>query len=192
VANKAGTPLDPDLNHYDNYHVTTTHPLMSRREWELAYQSAWQRYYTLDHIETVFRRVMATGGRTGNAAFLMTWFKGSIDIENVHPLEGGFFRMKFRRDRRPGLPVESVWRFYPSYFGNSVVKLAKWGALFMRIRRVYYAIKRNPDRFQYTDIAISPVVEEDIETRDMFRTEAAQAYVSQERRLDKFRRGVPA
>jgi len=30
----------------------------------------------------------------------MTWFKGSIDFENVHPLEGGFLGPKHRRDRR--------------------------------------------------------------------------------------------
>jgi hypothetical protein len=100
--------------------------------------------------------------------------------------------MKSRRDRRPGLPVESIWRFYPRHLGDSAIKLVRWVTLFMRIRRIYQAIKRREDRFQYTDIAISPIVAEDVDMRDMFRTEAAQAYVSQERRLDKIRRGVAA
>ena len=52
-------------------------------------------------METVLRRVAVTGNAS-NALFLMTWFKGSIDFENIHPLEGGFLRLKYRRDRRPG------------------------------------------------------------------------------------------
>jgi len=187
---EAGGPLDPDMNHYDNYHITTTHPRMSREEWELAYRLAWQRYYTFDHIETVLRRLMAAGGRPGKAAFLLTWFKGSVDLENIHPLEGGFFRLKFRRDRRPIFPIEPAWRFYPRYFSESAVKLVRWIALYMRIRGIYKAIQRNPDRFQYRDIAISPVVETELETHEMFRTEAAQAYVSQQRRLEKHRHGA--
>src|SRR6202167_4313205 len=55
-----GAPLDPDMNKYDLNHVCTTHPRMSREEWDRAYDLAWQRYYTIDHIETVLRRVATT------------------------------------------------------------------------------------------------------------------------------------
>ena len=74
---------------------------MSREEWERTYQSAWQRYYTTDHIETVFRRLVSVEANAGNALFLLTWFKGSIDFEHIHPLESGFMRKKSRLDRRP-------------------------------------------------------------------------------------------
>ena len=53
---------------------------------------AWQRYYTTEHIETILRRVAATRANASNALFLITWFKGSIDIEEIHPLESGFLR----------------------------------------------------------------------------------------------------
>ena len=36
----------------------------------------------------------------------MMWFKLMIAHEGVHPLEGGVFRLKFRRDRRHGMPLE--------------------------------------------------------------------------------------
>ena len=39
-----------------------------------------------------------------------------IEYEGVHPLEGGVFRLKFRRDRRAGLPRESPLVFYPRYW----------------------------------------------------------------------------
>jgi radical SAM superfamily enzyme YgiQ (UPF0313 family) len=106
---RAGAPLDADMNRYDANHVCTTHPRMSRQEWEQAYRLAWQRYYTMEHIETVLRRVASVGANASNALFLMTWFKGSNDFEGVHPLEGGFLRLKFRRDRRPGHAIEPIW-----------------------------------------------------------------------------------
>jgi molybdenum cofactor biosynthesis enzyme MoaA len=186
---KAGAELDPDLNKYDNYHVTTTHSRMSKADWARVYEMAWQRYYTMDHVETVLRRIMATGGRTSNAAFLFTWFKGSIEFENIHPLEGGFVRRKCRRDRRSTFPLESIWRFYPRYGMELIVKQARWLALYLRLRRIYLEIRRNPDRFKYRDLAITPVTDDEVETREMFQNDAAQAYVDQEFRLQEIRGG---
>ncbi|MGB6445818.1 MAG: radical SAM protein, partial [Xanthobacteraceae bacterium] len=58
---RAGGALDPDMNKYDLNHVCTTHPRMSRTEWDRAYKLAWQRYYAIDHIETILRRVASVG-----------------------------------------------------------------------------------------------------------------------------------
>ncbi len=184
---RAGAALDPDLNKYDLNHVCTTHPRMSRAEWDRAYKLAWQRYYTIDHIETVLRRVASVGANAGNALFLITWFKGSIDLEKIHPLEGGFLRLKFRRDRRADRPVEPIWRFYPRYALEVVSKLVQWAWLYVRLRRVYLAIKRDPRRFDYTDIAMTPVADDEFDTHELFRTDAAQAFVGQEQRLEKAR-----
>jgi radical SAM superfamily enzyme YgiQ (UPF0313 family) len=189
---RAGVALDPDMNKYDLDHVCTAHPRMSRTEWERAYTLAWQRYYTFEHIETVLRRVASVGANASNALFLSTWFKGSIDLEKMHPLEGGFLRLKFRRDRRADRPVEPVWRFYPRYGWEVVSKLVQWAWLYMRLRRVYIAIKRDPRRFGYTDLAMTPVADDELQTHELFRTDAAQNFVGQEQRLKKARHGVPA
>jgi radical SAM superfamily enzyme YgiQ (UPF0313 family) len=186
---RAGTPLDPDLNKYDLNHVTTAHPRMSREDWERSYLSAWQCYYTIDHIETVLRRVASVGANAGNALFLITWFKGSIDFEKIHPLECGFLRLKSRADRRPGFNIEPAWRFYSKYFVETAVKLVRWGRLYLRLRRIYLRIKHDPRRFQYTDFAMTPVGDDDTETRELFQTAAAQTYVTRERRLEKIRQG---
>jgi len=182
---RAGAPLDADMNRYDLNHVCTTHSRMSREEWDRAYRLAWQHYYTIDHITTILRRVASSGGNASNALFLITWFKGSIDFERIHPLESGFLRLKFRRDRRPCLPREPVWQFYPQYFGETAVKLVKWGALYLRLRRIYLRIKRDPHRFAYTDLAMSPLCQDDEDVRELFASEAARAYVGQQRRLQE-------
>ena len=136
---KAGAALDPDMNKYDLNHACAGHSKMSLQEWNQAYKMAWQRYYTIEHIETILRRVAASRANASNALFLITWFKGSIDLEHIHPLESGFLRRKSRRDRRPSFPIEPIWRFYPKYFTETAVKLVRWGALYLRLRRIYLA-----------------------------------------------------
>ncbi|MGA9893015.1 MAG: radical SAM protein, partial [Xanthobacteraceae bacterium] len=164
---RAGGALDPDMNKYDLNHVCTTHPRMSRTEWDRAYKLAWQRYYAIDHIETILRRVASVGANASNALFLITWFKGSIDLENIHPLEGGFLRLKFRRDRRPGRPIEPISRFYPAYAFEVVSKLVRWAWLYLHLRRIYLAIKRDPRRFEYTDLAMTPVADDEAQTHEL-------------------------
>ncbi|MGA2566718.1 MAG: radical SAM protein [Pseudolabrys sp.] len=175
---KAGAPLDPDMNKYDLNHICTTHPKMSREEWDRAYKMAWQRYYTIDHVETILRRVASTKASPSNTLFLTTWFMGSINYEHIHPLESGLLRLKFRRDRRPGFPIEPIWSFYPRYFAEAASKLVRWAALYLRLRRIYLRIKHDPQRYAYTDMAMTPVAANETETHELFGTDAARAFVA--------------
>ena len=179
---QAGVPVDPDLNKYDLNHVCTGHSKMSKEEWEHAYLTAWKTYYTLEHIETVLRRLIAKKGPAANAIILMMWFMSAIHLEGVHPLESGVFRLKSRRDRRPGLPREPIWKFYPRYWTESVVKLARLAILYGRIRRIYKRIKADKKRFKYMDVALTPVTDHDVEDLEMFHTPSAPAFVAQEQR----------
>ena len=189
---RAGIPMDADLNRYDLNHANTAHPKMSRAEWERAYKLAWQSYYSDAHIETILRRAFASRISAGNALFLITWFKGCIDLEGIHPLEGGYFRMKARRDRRPGLPIEPAWKFYPKFLVESVMKQVRLVSLYVRLRKIYLSIKRDPKRFEYTDFALSPVGADEIATHELYQSDAAKAFVETEQRLDKIRHGEAA
>jgi hypothetical protein len=186
---EAGAWMDRDINKYDLNHAVTDHPRMSRDQWERVYRSAWETYYTVEHIETVLKRAMATGSSPGKTLFFVVWFKGCIDIEKIHPLEGGFLRLKFRRDRRPGLPLEPFWLFYPKYFGETVWKQIRWISLYMRLRLIYLKIKRDPRRYDYTDLALQPVADDEIENRELFQSEVAQTYVGRLQQLESVRRG---
>jgi hypothetical protein len=186
---EAGTWMDPDLNKYDVNHVTTGHPRMSYAEWDGVCRAAWETYYSIAHVETVLRRAIATGTSPGKTMFLMSWFKGCIGIEKIHPLEGGYLRLKFRRDRRPELPTEPVWLFYPKYLAETIWKQVRWIALYTRLRLIYRKVKYDPRRHEYMDLALTPVLDDEIETRELFQSEEAQAYVGQQQRLLKIRRG---
>ncbi|MFA5354937.1 MAG: radical SAM protein [Thermodesulfovibrionales bacterium] len=161
---ETGGWMEPDLNNYDLHHITTEHPVMTREQWEQTYRSAWEIYYTPEHIDRVLRRAIATGTSPGKTLVFIVWFKGFIGIEKVHPLEGGFLRLKFRRDRRPGMKVEPAWSFYPKYALEMLWKQISWVSLYLRLRLIYIRIKKDPRRHEYTDPAIEQTEDEEIGT----------------------------
>jgi hypothetical protein len=188
---RAGAWMDPDLNKYDLHHITCQHPRMSQKEWAYAYRESWKRYYSYEHCERVMRRAASMRG-FGSILFVMTWFKASFELENCHPVESGLFRLKSRRDRRPTLPLEPVWVFYPKHIAELVHKTVGWASIYLRLRMMYLRIKHDPKRYEYTDAAITPVTDDEIETHEMFKSDAARAYVDTERRLEKIRHGEAA
>ena len=151
-----GAWMDPDLNKYDLNHRVSHHPRMSDTEWEAAYHAAWVNYYTPEHIRTILRRAAAHKlGRPGTALTTILWFKLMILYEAVHPLEGGAFRLKFRRDRRHGMKIEHPLLFYPRYFAETAVKAWRYLLVYRSSMRMLKEVLRAPDRWSYSDLAIA-------------------------------------
>jgi len=146
--------MDPDMNNYDLNHVTADHPLMSKDEWERVYRTAWDTYYTPEHIETVLKRAGASGMSIGKTMFLLIWFYVCIKYEGLHPLEGGYFRHKYRVDRRPGLPKENPFLFYPKRLMEIVSTHAQILPLLWKCGCMRRRIKADPEARNYTDKAL--------------------------------------
>ena len=109
-----GVWMDPDMNKYDVSHVVAHHSKMSDQEWLEAYNAAWLSYYSEEHRRTVVRRAAASPiGRPKVVFSSLLEFYVLATVEGVHPLEGGVWRQKYRRDRRPTMPIESPFVFYP-------------------------------------------------------------------------------
>jgi len=166
---KNGTYLDPDLNKYDLEHVVTTHSNMTVAEWRRAYDEAWDIFYAPEHIRTVMRRAAATGINAGNMMFLLLWYWACEKLEKVHPLQGGYFRRKYRKDRRPELPVENPLVFYPKYAAELVYKHVRLAGQIVRYGRFRYQLKRDPEAKNYMDVALTPVLEEDTSTLELLK-----------------------
>jgi radical SAM superfamily enzyme YgiQ (UPF0313 family) len=181
--------MDADLNKYDLNHAVTAHPKMSRENWEETYRKAWKTYYTDAHIETVLKRAIATGTSPGKTMFFITWFNGCIDIEGIHPLEGGFLRRKHRTSRRSNLPLENPLVFYPKTFLETVWKQIRWIALYTLLRLIYRKVRRDPNKLEYTDLALEPVTDNETETRELFQSESAHNFVEKMNRNEKLRHG---
>jgi len=152
----AGAYLDPDLNKYDLEHVTTMHPLMSAAEWQKLYRDTWKEFYTLEHIETVLRRAVATGINADNMMVLLLWFHFCIVMEEIDPLQGGYLRCKYRKDRRPAFPIESPLVFYPRFFAEVMRKHYKMAQLAWRFIRFKRRLERDPLALKYADVALTP------------------------------------
>ncbi len=187
---REGVPMDPDLNKYDLCHPVVDHPQMSQEEWRRTYLDCWRIYYSKEHMDRVLRRNAALGSSLSNLWPLLGWFRGSLFIEGVHPLECGLARRKHRRDRRPGLPIEPIWAFYPKFLAEVVVKAWRWGELFAWLWGRYRQISKDPDARRYLDQAISPMDDEHEEERPMFQTEEAKAFVVQQHRFERIKAGV--
>ena len=179
-----GVPLDPDLNKYDTEHVCTGHAKMSEAEWAATYHEAWKAYYTYSHMETVMRRAYASGANIFGLKLVMLMFANAVSVEKAHPLQCGFVRLKNRRDRRPGLPIEPALIFYSCFLWEFVVKHAYLLREHIRINRIYHRVVNDPDALGYTDQAMSPVREDEEDSLELFtQNKAARAAVDHARKV---------
>ncbi len=165
---REGVWMDPDMNKYDLEHVTTRHQRMSGAEWEAIYQRAWDIYYSPEHVETLFRRAAASGIKLVRLMQMVLQFHGSIKYENVHPLQTGLFRRKLRTSRRYGLPIESPLVFYPRRLWETLSTYLPFGWYWLRMQLLRKRIQNDPRAKEYTDLAITPVVEAEAEELELF------------------------
>jgi len=181
--------MDPDLNKYDLYHRVTHHPRMSDTDWDDAYRAAWLSFYSPEHIRTVLRRAAANAvGRPSTTLSTLLWFKLMTMFEGVHPLEGGAFRRKSRRDRRHGLPRENRLIFYPRYAAEIVTKSWRYWRVYREARAIYRDVMRAADRLSYTDLSLTPPDEAEFDALDLYRaTSGGEAAVARKRREDTSR-----
>ncbi len=179
-----GVWMDPDMNKYDVEQVVTGHPRMSKQEWEGIYRAAWDIYYTPEHMRTIMRRAAAFDLGISHLQGLLFMFSKAVPLENLHPLQAGIWRRKYRRDRRYGMPLEPVWQFFPKTAweaASKIVRMARWWLELERIRR---DIRRDPARYRYTDAALAPVEDGETETLDMFtHNESARNEVARTKRI---------
>jgi radical SAM superfamily enzyme YgiQ (UPF0313 family) len=152
-----GERMEPDINRYDAEHATADHPRMSPAEWEDIYRRAWHLYYTPAHIETLIKRAVAVGIRTKRITSMVFYFSASHFYEHVHPLQGGIFRRKRRSQRRPGLPRENVLTFALRRSREMISTYVPGLIYFWRLERLRRRIENDPASKGYTDLALSPV-----------------------------------
>ena len=189
----AGVPMASDMNLYDTTHATTAHPLMSKDELESIFHRAWELYYSPKHVATLLRRGKYYNFPLGNLLVKCVSFSGCVRLEGVHPLDGGLLRRKYRRDRRPGLPLEPPVIFHLKYLANLVSKYARllvmiahYGWLTLRV------ILRDAEAASKDDIALVPTTEEELETLELFTSTPEAREAVDRARKRAHRRGIGA
>jgi hypothetical protein len=107
VLSRRGEWMNPDFNLYDSDHEVTHHPKLKNGAWRKLYLEAWRTFYSFENMKAVLHRSPANLYWNNLLRFL--WYKNSIRTEDRHPMMCGFFRLKGRKERRPGYPVLSPW-----------------------------------------------------------------------------------
>ena len=177
---EAGVWMDPDLNKYNLHHRVTHHPTMSDEDWEAAYRDGWQLWFDDEHLERVARRHAARpGGRPAKAIKYMNDFRMLWAVEGLHAQEGGVLRRKRRASRRPTFARELPVLFELKYAFETIGKVWRAVRMLRRAARIVRKVERDPNRYAYTDIAITPVTPEEVETLDLFQeTAGGEAFLA--------------
>src|SRR5437870_5467237 len=113
----AGVPMDRDLNNYDSFQPVIDHPLMSRKQWQEAYNRAWRQFYTPRQMTAALRRISKNDYWGMFRNFL--WYRWSAVVEGVHPMMAGFLRREPYASRQPSVArmsrtehiLREIWRF---------------------------------------------------------------------------------
>ncbi len=184
-----GVWMDPDLNKYDLETVTVEHPKMSPEVWQQTYRDMWSWYYTDEHVERMMRRNAACGIKPIKVLRTVLQVYGASHFESVHPQQCGYFRRKDRTQRRPELPRVPALVFYPRHGWETLVKYLRFGLYGLRLYRMRRRVERDADPLAYTDLAITPVIEAESESLEMFALNvASRAAVEKARRQAQQRR----
>jgi hypothetical protein len=182
-------PMEPDLNAYDVEHVCTAHANMSAPEWDAIYREAWSLYYTPEHMKTLMRRAAATGVPMGSLLKVLVSFATTVRLENVHPLQSGLLRLKNPSERRPGLPRERVWVFWPRFVLETLYKHVILAGVIARLLALKVSIACDPHARAYMDLALAPVDDDDDVTLDLLtKTAGASAAIAHIRKVAELTR----
>jgi hypothetical protein len=123
----------------------------------------------------------------------MTMFKIMFEAEGIHPLEGGILRLKYRRDRRYGMPIEPVGVFHWKLALESWKKIGIYARLAWQGWRIGQNVRHDPKRHEYMDLALSPVDDEDMDKLALFHeTAGGEAAVVKRRTEDLARARIAA
>ena len=179
-----GIWMDPDLNKYDLETVTVKHPKMSAEVWQKTYADLWTWYYSDEHVRRLMRRNRAYGIKTIKVLRGVLQVYAAPHFEGVHPQQCGYLRRKDRTQRRPELPQVSAPLFYAQHVWDSTVKYVRFGFYGLKLIGMRRSIDK--EAAGYTDFAITPVLEAETETLEMFAlNDSSRAAVEKARRQAK-------
>lgn len=133
-----GANLDPDLNKYESTHALVDHPHMSRPELERVYRDAWTQFYTVAHMKRALQGLKGSAYWSLFRMFL--WYINSTG-QREHPMLGGFWRKRDRKDRRAGFKVNGrvahAWRM----LGYTTQVLRLWIRMLPQFQEVWLATR---------------------------------------------------
>lgn len=139
----AKIPIDGDFTKFDSCHAVVKHPRMSREEWYAAYNKAWEKFYSADHLITALKRCKSREIRL-NLLRNYAWYRWSFATEHTHPMIAGFYRFRSFSDRRPSMRSESYLRYLTQEIARHFRYIGRLCAEFYRFQYVVFETEYAP------------------------------------------------
>ena len=171
--------MDPDMNKYELEHVVTGHAKMTKEEWQGAYRSAWDIFYTDEHLETIMRRAYATGINIRSLMPVLMWFSSAVEDRERCIRCNGASSASNTAGSPPGLPHGiAARRSTAATLPRSATKAAYLARRWLHLRRILRKIEADPNAKSLYGRALTPVAEEDAEHMELYtQNEAARVAV---------------
>ena len=139
-----GAPIEKDYNRYDSFHATHPHPNFPDDSWFASYKEAWSLFYGTQNMKNVLSRA---NEETYWRIFMnFLWYKSSFFVDGEHPMISGFFRLKSRKNRRPGFPIESPFRYLLRRTRETKNLIKGYWALFLEMEEVWLATRLRSEK----------------------------------------------
>jgi radical SAM family protein len=136
-----GEWMAEDFNLYDSFHETTRHPHLTNGLWTKAYQEAWNKFYGYENIKAILLRTK-TELSYWNTLRNLIWYKSSVFVYREHPMISGFIRFKGRTLRRPGMPIEPLWVYWPKRLLELGHEYHRWWLLFKECKSLWLETRK--------------------------------------------------
>jgi hypothetical protein len=125
----------------------------------------------------------------GSLLKVLVSFATMVRLENVHPLQSGVLRLKSPSERRPGLPRERVWVFWPRFVWETLYKHIILAGVIGRLLVLKISIACNPHARAYMDRALTPVDADNDSTLDLLtKTAGASTAIAHIRKVAELTR----
>lgn len=129
--------MEKDLNAYDAAHVAVKPERMSRDELMEAYRHAWEQFYSTKHMVNILKLWKHDRYYYRERLSFYAWYLYASRIEQLHPMNCGFWTIRRRNERRANLPQEAIVPFWLNR--SKVLALRLWGLikLFFQLEEVW-------------------------------------------------------
>ena len=132
-----GRWMHEDFNTYDSHHVAVEPERMSRDELQQAYHDAWEQFYSTDHMVNVLKKWRHDKWHYWDRLSFFSWYIYASRVERLHPMNCGFWTLRYRNDRRPGFPKEALIPFWWGRFTSSLQKLKGIAGIYFQLQEVW-------------------------------------------------------
>jgi hypothetical protein len=134
---KEGRWMHEDFNTYDSAHVAVKPERMTRDELQQAWHSSWEEFYSTEHMVNVLKAWRHDRWHYWDRMSFFSWCLSASRIERLHPMNCGFWTVRYRNDRRPGFPKEAFLPFWWGRFRSALRRVRSIVELYFQLQEVW-------------------------------------------------------